>query len=232
MSQIPLTLILPRSDAVKDYFVSEANQLAYDWIVKWPDWPLPYRSINIFGPKGCGKSHLGKIYAANKTIISLTQLREFDRAALESADGYILDDLSPSSGFSEEAVFHFFNYLAETQKSALILSKEPVSQMPWQVPDLASRCRSLPCQEVYLPDDHLLAALLETYFAERQCSVSEAVLNYILARVERSYEAVAELAYEIDKISLAQKKPVTIALVRGIFESQQTSLNFEEETDR
>ena len=40
----------------QDFYVSQNNFNAYKLIESWPKWPS--RLINIFGPKGCGKTHL------------------------------------------------------------------------------------------------------------------------------------------------------------------------------
>ena len=40
----------------QDFYVSENNFKAFKLIESWPKWPS--RFINIFGPKGCGKTHL------------------------------------------------------------------------------------------------------------------------------------------------------------------------------
>ena len=48
-----------RSYLSQDFYVSENNINAYKLIESWPNWPS--RFINIFGPKGCGKTHLANI---------------------------------------------------------------------------------------------------------------------------------------------------------------------------
>ena len=40
----------------QDFYVSKKNFNAYKLIESWPKWPS--RLVNIFGPKGCGKTHL------------------------------------------------------------------------------------------------------------------------------------------------------------------------------
>lgn len=217
MSQLPLSLVLPDEAAVREFFVTQANQLAYGWVEKWPDWPAPYHAVNIYGPKGCGKSHLADIFAAKVHSYKTQSLRQFDRDVMTSFDAYVLEDLDNSAAWDEEALFHFMNYLAETGKSAFITSKAPISQLGWRLPDLASRMRALAAQQVALPDDDLVEALLDKYFANRQCQVAEPAMRYILARVERSYEALADIAQAIDKISLAEKRPVTTALIKPLF---------------
>lgn len=217
MSQLPLSLVLPDNASVKDFFVTKANQLAYGWVEKWPDWPAPYHAVNIYGPKGCGKSHLATIFETKIHALKLVKMPRFERDLLSPYDGYVLDGVTDSGAWNEEALFHFMNYLAETGKSAFITSQDPLSQMNWRLPDLASRMRSLAAQQVAMPDDLLLEALLDQYFANRQCQVAEPAMRYILTRVDRSYEALADIVQAIDKISLAEKKPVTTALIKSLF---------------
>ena len=45
-----------RSYLSQDFYVSENNINAYKLIESWPNWSDKF--INIFGPKGCGKTHL------------------------------------------------------------------------------------------------------------------------------------------------------------------------------
>ena len=124
MSQLPLSLTLPDSATVTEFFVTEANALAYGWVERWPDWPAPYQCVNIFGPKGCGKSHLAAIFATKLHCKNLDSLSRFEREIIAPYDGIVLDRLSQNNRWNEEALFHLMNYLSETGKSALILSQE------------------------------------------------------------------------------------------------------------
>ena len=38
------------------------NREALAWLARWPDWPAP--ALVLYGPPGCGKSHLARIWAA------------------------------------------------------------------------------------------------------------------------------------------------------------------------
>ena len=179
--------------------------------------------MNIYGPKGCGKTHLGQLFSKKAHVKSLDQLRVFHRDDFTDYDAILLDGVTDDNSWDEESLFHLINYLAETQKSALITSHEPLSQMPWRLPDLKSRMRAIASQNVEMPDDDLLLALLEDYFTRRQCQVAEPALRYIVARLERSYEAVANIVQAIDRLSLAQKRAITTALIKPLFEQGETS---------
>ena len=222
MSQIPLSLILPQQSEVTDFFVTGANALAYGWLQTWPNWPAPYQSINIYGPKGCGKTHLSSLYQQKSKSCLITSLSIFDRDDFGAFDSFVCEDVSTSHIWDEEALFHLLNYLAETGKTCFFTSQVALSQMDWQLPDLKSRMRSLPSQTVELPDDELLLTLLDSYFQKRQIQVAEPTLRYILSRIERSYEALTDIVQQVDKLSLAEKRAVTTSLIRRLFENKES----------
>ena len=222
MSQLPLSLTFPSHEVAREFFITQANELAVGWLDKWPDWAPPFQALNIYGPSGCGKSQLGEIFAQKSQAHYFSRLPQFDRAFCEIKQAFVLDGIGQNNNWQEEALFYFLNYLAETGKTALFLSHISLAQMDWQLPDLRSRMRALSAQAVHLPDDDLLSALLDKYFQQRRCQVAPEVMDYILPRIERSYEGVANIARAIDEASLAAKKPVTKALVRALLELPDT----------
>ena len=222
MSQLPLSLTFPSHEVAREFFITQANELAVSWLDKWPDWAPPYQALNIYGPSGCGKSQLGEIFTQKSQAHYFSCLPQFDRALCETKQTFVLDGIDQNNDWQEEALFYFLNYLAETGKSALFLSHVSLAQIDWQLPDLRSRMRALSAQAVHLPDDDLLSALLDKYFQQRRCQVAPEVMDYILPRIERSYEGVANMARAIDEASLAAKKPVTKALVRALLELPDT----------
>ena len=222
MSQLPLSLTFPSHEVAREFFITQANELAVSWLDKWPDWAPPYQALNIHGPSGCGKSQLGEIFAQKSQAHYFSCLPQFDRAFCKTKQAFVLDGIDQNNNWQEEALFYFLNYLAETGKSALFLSHVSLAQIDWQLPDLRSRMRALSAQAVHLPDDDLLSALLDKYFQQRRCQVAPEVMDYILSRIERSYEGVANIASAIDEASLAAKKPVTKALVRALLELPDT----------
>ena len=217
-SQLPLLLEVPKGEVDASLFVTAANETAMAYLSQWQDWPAPYHSFNIYGPAGCGKSQMGAFLAQRAKAIMIDNLTMFDRTAFADCNVIILDGISTSDRWSEDALFHFCNYLSETGKYALFLSEAPISQLDFSLADVRSRLRAIPSQEIHLPDDALLRALFESYFHERQCAVTEAVLDYIVARCDRSYEAVAQLVSAIDRESLAAKQAITVPLVRAVLD--------------
>ncbi len=62
----------------------------------------------------------------------------------------------------------------------------------------------------------LFYLLFARYFAARQLKVSDEVINYLASRVERSFTAALKIVDAIDKLSLEQKRNITIPLVKSI----------------
>ena len=94
----------------------------------------------------------------------------------------------------------------------------PVGQMDWQMPDLRSRMRAVNLARIDLPDDNLLFALLDKYFADRQMMAPPAMLSYLIKRMERSFTAVLRVASALDHRSIAEKKPLSVSLARNVLD--------------
>ena len=59
MSQLTFKFPFKTKYYEQDYYVSSNNFSAYKLIESWPNWSEKW--LNIFGLRGCGKSHLSKI---------------------------------------------------------------------------------------------------------------------------------------------------------------------------
>ena len=59
MSQLTFTFPFKKKYYEQDFYVSSNNFSAYRLIENWPNWPGKW--VNIYGPRGCGKTHLSNI---------------------------------------------------------------------------------------------------------------------------------------------------------------------------
>jgi chromosomal replication initiation ATPase DnaA len=194
--QIPLDLGHRNAMGRTDFMIAPSNEAAVAWIDRWPNWPAP--ALILYGPPASGKTHLGAVWQ--------------DRAG---SKGYLVDDVQEIIGNQEkeEKLFHLYNQAREDNTHLLMMAELPPRQWDFILPDLASRLRAAPSVEIQPPDDTLLAAMLIKLFNDRQLHIGTDVLNYILPRIERSYDAARDLVEKADHQALAGKRAVTIPLL-------------------
>lgn len=222
--QIPLDLGHRTALGREDFFISPANADAVAWIDRWPDWPAPV--LVVQGPPGCGKSHLAAVWAqrSGAALIGGENLRRKSAEDLAArAEHLALDPAEPVIGDreSETALFHLYNILKEQGRTALVTLRTPPAQMPFVLPDLASRLRAAPLAAIAPPDDELLTAILVKLFDDRQIEIGREALTFALARMERSFAAARALADEADRLALSEKRPISIPLLRRVLENEQ-----------
>ena len=75
--------------------------------------------------------------------------------------------------------------------------------------DLVSRLQSFSNTSIKEPDDSLVMALLLKYFNDRQIYVKHSNLDYIAARINRTYSSIYEFVNYLDHKSLVLNAKVT-----------------------
>ncbi len=223
-TQLPLSLPLPSAYNKESFVIGSANEQALSWLERWPDWPLPFKGLNLYGPPGSGKTHLSYLWAGRGDAVALNNLSHFDQDQFLQKQHVVLDDFGVSGCYDDTAVFHLLNYITSVSGTLLFLSPYPVAQHESSLSDLTSRLRSVAAQEIDLPDDGLLKAVLAKHFTDRQCAVSEQVLNYIVNRMERSFSAAQKLSAEMDALALSLKVPVSLTIARQVLDSIEVKL--------
>jgi chromosomal replication initiation ATPase DnaA len=83
------------------------------------------------------------------------------------------------------------------------------------IPDLRSRLAASPVAEIGPPDDALMQALLERQFLRRGLDARPELIQWLLARLERSFIAVERAVDALDQEVLERRKRLSIPLARG-----------------
>ncbi len=204
-----------RFDAAS-YVIGAANRAAHAWVMRWPDWPA--HGLLLHGPRGAGKSHLAALWAERSgagTVVTAAGLEAALSHAVNAATRLVVEDIDAliGSAAAERRMFHLWNATAEKGGSLLLTASGPAAAMPIALPDLASRLRALPSVGLPPPDDDLIAALLAKQLADRGLPLPDAVLGYLLPRIERAYEAIADLVAALDRDATIRRQGLTVPLV-------------------
>ena len=211
-----LILRFPTHQAYKkeDFYVSPSNQEAYDFINSWPKWIK--RIINIFGPIGSGKSHLASILKSKTSclLIDSNELNEKIFLKFKTKEALIIENLYGS--VSEKLLFSLWNIALQDNKYVLITSKKPISSYKFKLRDLKSRVNSSLIIGINLPSDDLISVILAKNFSDKQIKVEKKHIDYIIKRIDRSYEKISQFILTLDKYSLKKGTPFSLKLIKEV----------------
>jgi chromosomal replication initiation ATPase DnaA len=208
-----LAFALPHAESLtRDNFLEgPANEAGLALIERWPDWPN--RIMLLVGPEGSGKSHLAAIWAeiAGARSIPARALTPNAVPGALATGALVVEDLKPGD-FDERAMFHLMNLAREDEVSILMTARLSPSAFEVELRDLRSRFRAVPTVPLLPPDDLLFRSLIVKFCADRQLSIDETVVSYLISRIERSYAAARQAVDLLDSEALRLGRPVTRAL--------------------
>ena len=214
MSQLIFKFPFKTTYFEKDFFVSSNNFEAYKLIESWPKWPNKF--INIFGPNGCGKTHL--INILDKKIKLLTiDANKFDdkiNKLVENFDCIVIDNYEEN--INENLLYSFINQVLQFNKSVIINSSNSIKNLKIKLIDLKSRLDSFLEIKIDLPTDDLIRVIISKTFSDKQVDLSNKNLEFIIKNIERSYEKVFKFIKDIDDLSLSSGKAININLIKKV----------------
>jgi chromosomal replication initiation ATPase DnaA len=205
----------------EDFMVSACNNEAVQMIDSWPEWP--FFAICLYGPNGCGKTHLSRIFSDKVSVMTHYPYKiPCINAAKINMDTpfklfkqnpcLIIEDLDEN--IHQEALFHLYNLYRNEGGNILFTALQAPARMHFSLPDLQSRLNIVPAVAIGEPDDEMLSALILKLFNDRQLIVSPEIITYMLNNMQRSFSYCNKLVEEIDNISLARKRAISIPIVK------------------
>ena len=201
----------------EDFFVAPANAFAVAMIEGWRNWSA--RKLMIIGPKGAGKTHLSHVWAAlsGATIISASSLPSADIPELATRPIAVEDaDQIAGDPAAEAALFHLHNLTLAEGHALLLTAERPAHLWKITLPDLRSRMEGTPAATLEAPDDTLLSALLIKLFSDRQIVPTADTIPYLIARMDRSFDAARSLVATLDRTALDQGRAINRRLAAEI----------------
>ena len=200
----------------QDFYVAKNNFNAFKLVETWPKWSS--RFVNIFGPKGCGKTHLVNILMGKiqSILIKASKIDDKILNKYKTKECLIIDDFI--NNIDENLLYSIINMAYQDNKYLIISSTNSVKKFKIKLKDLNSRFTSFLDIGIDLPTDDLIRVILTKNFSDKQIQVSEKNIEYILKNIERSYEKIISFSNSIDNLSLTRAQPIKLNLIKKVLE--------------
>ena len=215
MSQLVFKFPFKTKYFEQDFYVSSNNFSAYKLIESWPNWPGKW--LNVFGTKGCGKTHLskilekkiGKIKILDESNISDNILNEMDRI-----DCLIIENFKKE--IEEKLLYSILNHSKQLDNYIVINSTPSIKEILFKIKDLQSRINSFVFIGIDLPTDDLLKVIVTKSFSDKQINLDPKITDFIIKNVDRSYEKMFKFIRDVDELSLSSGKSININLIKKV----------------
>ena len=219
MSQLVFKFPFKTKYYEQDYYVSSNNFSAYRLIESWPNWPDKW--VNIFGPKGCGKTHLSNILKKkinSVEILNAENITDETISKFEKLNCLIIDNYEKN--IDEKTFYSILNSSKQLDTYVVINSFLPIKDIKFDLKDLQSRAKSFMNLGIELPTDDLLTVIISKFFSDKQIELNPKISEYIIKNTERSYEKVFKCIKEIDDLSLSSGKSININLIKKVLSNE------------
>tara|TARA_X000000368_G_scaffold410369_1_gene393729 strand:- start:268 stop:900 length:633 start_codon:yes stop_codon:yes gene_type:complete len=194
---------------IDDFFVGKSNINAFNMLIKNK---LNNNNFLLIGPSKSGKTHLSSIWKKKYSAIYYDNNLDI---ILKQDCNVLIEDIFKN--INEENIFHIINHCNNKKNNILITTSVSLNNHIFKFKDLSSRLKTFLNIKIDLPDDELLINLMLKLFHDKQIIVKNPeIFNYIIKRVDRSYENVFNLINKIDILLMKKNKQLTIPLIKEL----------------
>ena len=189
-----------------NYFVNKTNFYAFNSLINNE---TKFSFLN--GPKKSGKSFLANIWLRRNSAIQYNNNYKFH---IEQKNNILIDDLL---NHEEEKIFHIVNNCILNNLKILITSEKKINEINFKYDDLSSRLKTFSNLQINQPNDEMLLTILTKLLIDKQFIINSAeIFEYILRRVDRTYQGINDIVNKLDILSLEKKRQLTIPLIKEI----------------
>ena len=193
-----------------DFYLSKSNKHVFDFLNIWPKWEKNF--VNVSGEKLSGKTHLMNIFLQKNKGIKFEgkSLENDDLKKIKIYENIIIENLS--SDVDEKLLYSLFNLIEQDNKFIIVTSVKPIVNITFDLKDLKSRAKNFILLNIEKPDDELIFAIILKNLSDRQISLDDKFIEFIIKRIERSYSKIYDFIYKIDQLSLKKKNQLILKL--------------------
>lgn len=179
----------------------------------------------LCGPEGSGKTHLLQALCARAgegaRYLPLSQLTAFGPAALAEWQGerwLCLDEAEAVIGDIEweRALFGVYRDCEERGASLLMAARAAPPQLPFVLPDLASRCAAGSRLTLQALDEAGQLAALRLRAQQRGFELPDETARYLQRRLPRDMSSLFAVLDELDTAALAAQRKLTVPFIRDV----------------
>jgi DnaA family protein len=190
-----------------------------------------FEALYIWGPQGCGRSHLLEATAAaargQRPVVFLQGKEAGAELTLAPGSLLVIDDVQGLTAEAQIALFRAFNAARFLGLALLLAGENPPLRLELRE-DLRTRIGQTLIYEIQLLSDEEKAAALRRHAIERGMLMDAGVVHYLLRHGRRDLPSLMAMLNNLDRASLEQKRPPTLPLLR---ELMQTSLDLDKDPD-
>jgi len=228
MQQLLLDVFTPPKPTLANFLVGENAQVLHELhLLAGHQCISPF--VYLYGPAGCGKSHLLKSMAAELGVQPLSGANRF--VFKDTQASLLFDDIEQLTAYSQVQLFNAFNAsLAQGTPARILLTSE---YHPTELPvrdDLRTRIEAGLCLRIHPLSDQDKHAALQAIAKSRGLELSEEVIYYALRYFQRDMGSLMAVMDGLDRFSLEQHKPVSVNLLRHWMKRRESLVIREYET--
>ena len=197
-----------------DFYLSKSNKHVFNFLNKWPKWERNF--INVTGEKLSGKTHLMNIFLQKNKGIKFDgkSFKNDDLKKIKIYENIVIENLT--SDIDEKLLYSLFNLIEQDNKFIIVTSIKPIVNIAFNLKDLKSRAKNFILLNIEKPNDDLIFAIILKNLSDRQISLDDKFIEFIVKRIERSYSKIHDFIYKIDQLSLKKKKSVDLNIIKEV----------------
>ncbi|HKC15380.1 MAG TPA: DnaA regulatory inactivator Hda [Steroidobacteraceae bacterium] len=221
MRQLPLS-VRPHDRALFESFHAGPNAAVVAQLLTLAEHAPPGLTW-LYGPAGSGKTHLLQAICARAgataLYLPLSQVSSLGAAALREWQGarYLcVDELAMAVGQIEweRELFALYRDCEERGASLVMAAREVPAQLPFALPDLASRCAAGQRLGLYALEESEQCLALRLRARQRGFELPEESALYLQRRLPRDMSSLFALLDELDTAALAAQRRLTVPFIR------------------
>ncbi len=129
-------------------------------------------------------------------------------------ENIIIENLS--SDVDEKLLYSLLNLIEQDNKFIIVTSVKPIVNIAFDLKDLKSRTKNFILLNIEKPDDELIFAIILKNLSDRQITLDDKFIEFIIKRIERSYSKIYDFIYKIDQLSLKKKKSIDFKIIKEV----------------